>query len=104
MDAVEALRKQLDGAGIDVVRELVKVFADALSHGRGEAAGHYFTLAVLSSFSGLLGEKLVGEAGVARGVGIMHSIGEAMLNCAQRGCGTYDPRPIVDSENPSAAF
>ncbi len=30
MDAVEAFRKQLDGAGIDVVRELVKVFAERL--------------------------------------------------------------------------
>ena len=30
MDAVEALRKQLDGAGIDVLRELVKVFAERL--------------------------------------------------------------------------
>jgi transposase-like protein len=30
MDAVEAFRKQLDGAGIDVLRELVKVFAERL--------------------------------------------------------------------------
>jgi hypothetical protein len=30
MDAVEAFRKQLDGAGIDVLRELVKVFAKRL--------------------------------------------------------------------------
>lgn len=30
MDAVEALRKQLDGAGIDVLRELVRVFAERL--------------------------------------------------------------------------
>jgi transposase-like protein len=30
MDAVEAFRKQLDGAGIDVLRELVKVFTERL--------------------------------------------------------------------------
>ena len=30
MDAVEALRKQLDSADIDVMRELVKVFAERL--------------------------------------------------------------------------
>jgi len=30
MDAVESLRKQLDGAGVDVLRELVKVFAERL--------------------------------------------------------------------------
>jgi len=30
MDAVEAFRKQLDGAGIDVLEELVKVFAERL--------------------------------------------------------------------------
>ena len=30
MDAVEAFRKQLDGAGIDVLRELVRVFAERL--------------------------------------------------------------------------
>jgi hypothetical protein len=30
MDAVEAFRKQLDGAGIDVLRELLKVFAERL--------------------------------------------------------------------------
>jgi hypothetical protein len=28
MNAVEAFRKQLDGAGIDVLRELMKVFAE----------------------------------------------------------------------------
>jgi hypothetical protein len=28
MDAVEAFRKQLDGAGLGVLRELVKVFAE----------------------------------------------------------------------------
>jgi|SoimicMinimDraft_9_1059737.scaffolds.fasta_scaffold71239_2 transposase-like protein len=30
MDAVETLRKQLDGAGTDVLSELVKVFAERL--------------------------------------------------------------------------
>jgi putative transposase len=30
MDAVEAFRKQLDGAGLGVLRELVKVFAERL--------------------------------------------------------------------------
>ena len=37
MDAVEAFRKQLDGAGIDVLRELVKVFAERLMAEETEA-------------------------------------------------------------------
>jgi len=66
----------------------------ALSHGHGEAAGYYFTLAALGSMGGVAGKGLVGEAGFARGVGIMHLIMEALLNCAQLGCGTYDPLRI----------
>jgi hypothetical protein len=37
MDAVEVFRKQLDGAGIDVLRELVKVFAERLMADEADA-------------------------------------------------------------------
>jgi hypothetical protein len=63
----------------------------AAGHGRGSASAFYFGHAVLAAFGATAGEGLVGEVGVARGTGIMHLLMEALLGCAERGCGTFDP-------------
>jgi len=36
-------------------------------------------------------EGLVGEAAIARAAGIIHFVMQALRECAERGCGNYDP-------------